>query len=264
MRDVSGRGPCGGHGKGGRLSPDQYSLPFGFWGFRHLIEQPPSVLRGLLRTTLAVPAGARAATVRSLNVDASITAGHMGHLRNCLAPRFALADCDSRDDFVSAIDTPLPLTYFYCHGHAAPLGDRGVDLLIPYLEIGHDEMIGAGDLNAWAAAGQWHRERWRDVPPLVFINGCKKAALSPEQIVTFVDAFAGAEAAGVIGTEIAVAQPLASEFAQGFYGQQTVLLLFPSLFGRALTDRARCSVPAPEIRIMQCSVYRDSRMPIHR
>lgn len=192
--------------------------PFGFWGFRHLIEQPPSVLRGRLRTTLAVPAGARAATVRSLNLDESITAGHLRHLRTCLAPRFALADCDSRDDFVSAIDTPLPLIYFYCHGRTASLGDRGVDLLVPYLEIGHDEMIGTGDLNAWAAAGQWHRERWRDVPPLVFINGCKTAALSPEQIVTFVDAFAGAEAAGVIGTEIAVAQPLASEFAQAFYG----------------------------------------------
>ena len=192
--------------------------PFGFWGFRHLIEQPPSVLRGRLRTTLAVPVGARAATVRSLNLDESITAGHLRHLRNCLAPRFALADCDSRDDFVSAIDTPLPLIYFYCHGRTASLGDRGVDLSVPYLEVGHDEMIGTGDLNAWAAAGQWHRERWRDVPPLVFINGCKTAALSPEQIVTFVDAFAGAEAAGVIGTEIAVAQPLASEFAQGFYG----------------------------------------------
>jgi hypothetical protein len=192
--------------------------PFGFWGFRHLIEQPPSVLRGRLRTTLSVPGGAHAATVRSLNLDQHLTASHLQHLHDCLAPRFALTDCDSRDDFIAAIDTPgLPLIYFYCHGRIASLGDSGVDLPVPYLEIGHDEMLGTGDLNAWAAAGQWHRERWLDVPPLVFINGCKTVALSPEQIVTFVDAFTGARAAGVIGTEIAVAQPLASDFAQHFF-----------------------------------------------
>jgi hypothetical protein len=192
--------------------------PFGFWGFRHLIEQPPPVKRGKLRTTLPVPGGAHAATVRSLNLDGHVTASHLQHLRDYLAPRFTLTDCESLDDFLAAIDTPaLPLIYFYCHGRIATLGDSGVDLPVPYLEIGHDEMLGTTDLNAWAASGQWHRERWLDVPPLVFINGCKTAALSPEQVVTFVDAFAGARAAGVIGTEIAVAQPLASDFAQHFF-----------------------------------------------
>ena len=145
------------------------------------------MLRGRLRTTLSVPGGAHAAAVRSLNLDQHLTASHLQHLHDCLAPRFALTDCDSRDDFIAAIDTPaLPLIYFYCHGRIARLGDSGVDLPVPYLEIGHDEMLGTGDLNAWAAAGQWHRERWLDVPPLVFINGCKTVALSPEQVVTFV------------------------------------------------------------------------------
>jgi len=192
--------------------------PFGFWGFRHLIEQPPSVLRGLLRTVLPVPAGAHAAAVRSLNLDEALSMSHLNLLRQFLAPRFQVTDCDSRDDFLAAIDTPaLPLIYFYCHGKTAKLGDRGVDLLTPYLEIGQGEKLGTGDLNALAAAGKWHQERWREVPPLVFINGCHTAALSPEQLVTFVNAFAGAEAAGVIGTETAVAQPVASDFAQRFY-----------------------------------------------
>jgi hypothetical protein len=192
--------------------------PYGFWGFRHLIEQPPSVARGRLRTEIPVPAGAHAAAVRSLNLDSALSAAHLKRLGEYLAPRFTITDCDSRADFVAAIDGPaLPLIYFYCHGKTAVLGHKGVDLLTPYLEIGLSEKLGTGDLNAWAAAGQWHRERWRVVPPLVFINGCHTAALSPEQLVTFVNAFAGAEAAGVVGTEIAVAQPVASEFAQLFY-----------------------------------------------
>ena len=215
--------------------------PFGFWGFRHLIEQPPSVLRGRLRTVLPVPAGAHAAAVRSLNLDEVLSASHLNLLRQFLAPRFQVTDCDSRDDFVAAIDTPaLPLIYFYCHGRTAKLGDTGVDLLTPYLEIGQGEKLGTGDLNAWAAAGQWRRERWREVPPLVFINGCHTAALSPEQLITFVNAFAGAEAAGVIGTETAVAQPVASDFAQCFYQH---LMADQTTVGQALR-RARLDLLA--------------------
>jgi hypothetical protein len=192
--------------------------PFGLWGFRHLIEQPPSVRRGQLRTSLAVPDGAAMATVRSLRLDERVTAGHLAALEACLNSRFALNDCDSRDDFLAAIGEPaLPLIYFYCHGRVAKVGDEGVDLRAPYLEIGMDDMLGTGDLNAWAAAGKWDRQRWRDVPPLVFINGCHTATLSPEQLVSFVEAFAAVEAAGVIGTEIAVAQPVASELAQRFF-----------------------------------------------
>lgn len=208
--------------------------PYGFWGFRHLIEQPPSVARGLLRTTIPVPAGSNAAAVRSLNLDADLSARHLTRLKECLAPRFQVTDCDSRADFVAAIDTPLPLIYFYCHGRTMLIGDRGVDLTTPYLEIGSGEKLGTADLNAWADAGQWRRERWREVPPLVFINGCHTAAMSPEQLVTFVNSFAGAEAAGVIGTEIAVAQPVASEFAQRFYQH----LLRGSADGDAAPDAA--------------------------
>jgi hypothetical protein len=216
--------------------------PFGFWGFRHQIEQPPSVIRGRLCTQLPVPHGAHAATVRSLRLDETLSATHLQRLGEYLTPRFDITDCDSRDDFVAAIDTPaLPLIYFYCHGRIAKLGHAGVDLLTPYLEIGQDERLGTGDLNAWAAVGQWHREYWQRVPPLVFINGCDTAALSPEQVVTFVNAFAGAEAAGVIGTEIAVAQPVASEFAQRFYQH---LMAGPEVpVGRALR-RARLDMLA--------------------
>jgi hypothetical protein len=196
--------------------------PYGFWGFRHLIEQPPSVVRGLLQTAIPVPRGAQAAAVRSLDLDLTLSATHLEDLERCLGPQFKIADCDSQADFVTALGSPaLPLIYFYCHGKTALLGSKGVDLAVPYLEIGDGEVLGAGDLSAWAEDGQWDPERWQAVPPLVFINGCHTAALSPEQLVTFVDAFAGVEAAGVVGTEIAVAQPVAGRFAELFYQHLT-------------------------------------------
>ncbi|UYF97127.1 leucine-rich repeat domain-containing protein (plasmid) [Rhodococcus aetherivorans] len=192
--------------------------PFNFWGFRHLIEQPPSVLEGQLPTSLILRGDARAATVRSLDLDENLSRAHLQSLEDIFSKRFHVTDCDSRADLIAAINMPAtPVIYFYCHGTVRLMGDVGVDRQEPYLEIGHGEAIATGDLTAWALAKQWSPELWLDVRPLVFINGCHTAALSPEQVVDFVNAFAGANAAGVVGTEIAVAQPVASEFAQRFY-----------------------------------------------
>src|SRR5207244_9744776 len=51
--------------------------------------------------------------------------------------------------------------------------------------------------------------------PLVFINGCQTTALEPEQAFEFVSRFVDvAGAAGVIGTEITIFEPLACAFAE--------------------------------------------------
>jgi hypothetical protein len=214
--------------------------PYGFWGFKHLIEQPPTVSRGLLRTRIPVARGARAAVIRSLDLDSDLTEAHLTDLRVCFADRFELTDCDSRDDLLEAIRKPvLPIVYFYCHGRIAVLADTSLEA--PYLEIGSREILGAGDLGAWAAAGEWNRQNWVEAPPLVFINGCRTAALSPEDVVSFAEAFSGMDAAGVVGTEIPVAQPVASEIARRFYAYFTGTQPLP--VGAAL-QRARLDLLA--------------------
>ena len=51
--------------------------------------------------------------------------------------------------------------------------------------------------------------------PLVFINGCHTTALTPERALDLVTSFVeNANAAGVIGTEITIFEPLACEFAE--------------------------------------------------
>lgn len=190
--------------------------PYGFWGFRHLIEQPAKVRQGVLRTRIRVTEPAQAAFARSLQLNQVLTAAHLAELTACFESRFQLADCQSRLDLQTAFADPaLPILYFYCHGKSGLVA--GTRLEVPFLEIGAGEMIGTNDFAAWDEDGNWGPAHWSDVAPLVFINGCQTTALSPEDIASFVDALAGMNAAGVIGTEIPVTQQLAGEVATRFY-----------------------------------------------
>jgi hypothetical protein len=192
--------------------------PYGFWGLRHLIEEPPSVKAGVLRDAIRVYPPAKAALVRSLALNPELTKQHFSQLQGCMSPPFELLHCDSRKRLQSAFADPtLPLAYFYCHGGKARLSET--DLEIPVLQIGQDDQIAPGDFAAWDEADAWAASHWRDTAPLVFINGCETAKLMPEDIVSFVDALAGMHAAGVIGTEIPVDQTIAGEVAVRFYRQ---------------------------------------------
>lgn len=192
--------------------------PFGFWGFRHLLEQPPSVRHGALRTQIRVAEPAHAAAARSLALNPALTSAHFKDLEECFSGRFALDACDSRAAIRAAFaDATLPLVYFYCHGRRAELA--GTQLTVPFLEIGTDDRIGPSDFAEWDEGDAWGPAHWADVAPLIFINGCETAKLSPEDVITFVDALAGMDAAGVVGTEIPVTQQVAGEVALRFYRQ---------------------------------------------
>jgi Leucine-rich repeat (LRR) protein len=152
--------------------------PYGFWGFRHLIEQPPSVRAGVLRDRIMVTPPARAASARSLALDQALTTTHFDDLNVCLKDRFELDRCDTRDTLREAFGAPgLPLVYFYCHGRTAELA--GTQMKMPFLEIGAGDRIAPGDFAAWNDAGGWGPEHWKATAPLVFINGCGTAALAP-------------------------------------------------------------------------------------
>ena len=58
---------------------------------------------------------------------------------------------------------------------------------------------------------------WMETSPLVFINGCHTAELSPKALADFVSFFISANASGVIGTEVTVADTLAAEIGELFF-----------------------------------------------
>jgi hypothetical protein len=93
------------------------------------------------------------------------------------------------------------VVYLYCHG--------GVSNDVPFLVVGHDDPVITPD-------NLFEDLYWGDgTRPLVFINGCHTTALEPESALEFVTAFVdNAAAAGVVGTEITIFEPLARAFAE--------------------------------------------------
>jgi CHAT domain len=109
-------------------------------------------------------------------------------------------------------DQALDLIYFYCH---ACDQDEAGDTVEPYLAFqdakeSEPGMIDAADL----AVDDAHR--WKN-HPLVLLNGCRTAGFSPRALSPFIVKLTEDRgAAGVIGTEISVWEPLASEMALTF------------------------------------------------
>ncbi|MGE7384316.1 CHAT domain-containing protein [Streptomyces sp. NPDC004126] len=187
--------------------------PYGFWGYRHIIEQPPSAPPGR-RIRLRAGRGGAAPSLtvaRSNRLAYELTHRHL----SVLSEHFAdVLVCDRRDTLRDALmNTPGDCFYFYGHGLPARPGTE--DSTPTVLEIGHDDRILPQDLTAWGEDARW--AGWEDLSPLVFLNGCHTADHDARTWLPFVTVFTGLHAAGVVGTEITVQQGLAGDFAERFW-----------------------------------------------
>jgi hypothetical protein len=189
--------------------------PYGFWGIRHAIEQPPSV-EGTRSIPLQVRGARPPVMVVGLgsSLDQRLTDRHLTRLAE-LRPSIVAEEHDNRAALVGALAQPdLPLIYFYCHGRRLRL--PGTVELVPYLELGRGERITPTDLTSLHDQA-WPAGHWTDTAPLVFINSCNSVEITPGSLTQFVDAFSGIYAAGVIGVETAVKQSLAGTVAERFW-----------------------------------------------
>ncbi|WP_220211445.1 MFS transporter [Reticulibacter mediterranei] len=189
--------------------------PFGFWGFRHVIEQPPSMSAGRNLPVLIHMTNRPPTLVAGLSqsLDQNLTAKHLQTMKEQLT-LFTLQDHTSLQEMVMALAAPVEVVYFYCHGGRESL--VGTSQHTPYLQVGMDERFQPSDITTWRVA-DWPEQHWEQTSPLVFINGCHTAELTPELLANFVDAFSTASAAGVIGTEISIEQDIAAEAAEHFF-----------------------------------------------
>jgi hypothetical protein len=174
--------------------------PSGFWGFRHAVGLPLTVPTAPdPPAVLAIADAPHLAAGVSTAQDLKERAAHQQTLQT-LVPRLVMEVGDTREEILGLLGRgKAHVVYFYCHGGLS--GD------LPYLQVGADEVITPDNLFAVA--------RWDDPRPLVFLNGCHTTALDPEIAFEFIGAFVeNAGAAGVIGTEITVFEPLARAFAE--------------------------------------------------
>ncbi|MDP9024785.1 MAG: CHAT domain-containing protein, partial [Candidatus Eremiobacteraeota bacterium] len=201
--------------------------PYGFWGFRNIVEQPlselPSDKTDVLewgerkRPRLAGPSVVFTAGVTR---DPAVTNAVDAHLQSLaslgtVTPAGGVVQWSVMEQNMRAAE----LLYFLCHGR------RDAARLESYIEIGAtgdtlEERIYPSILQDWA-------RRRSNVPPalqnapLVMINGCHTAELTADDLVNFVQSYAGMGASGVIGTEVSVPVDFAAAFGFAFLEKLT-------------------------------------------
>ena len=183
--------------------------PSGFWGFRHRIGLPQSVhpQSDAPRPAEPVSSGNRTITYSGrprcvVGIAAEFDGLHPSAV--CSRGNESSRVYADRDELLAALrpGSDPHLVYFYCHGDISPAG-------IPGLMVGRDDSpaitfseIAGGDMY------------WPESRPLVVLNGCRTAAVEPRYAMNLVEAFiTGAQASGVIGTEVTTYERLAARFA---------------------------------------------------
>lgn len=200
---------------------DSILCPFGFWGIRYRYEIVTS--SDDVVESVSVPEEAPLiALVTTQGITEEATTDHLTQLRQSLAritPTIELQPPGhSKEEAKRLLGADIPLVYCLCHGERPRPGSPDT-----YLAIGDNSVLTASRietwLNTWDKAGLHY---WSATHPLVFINACHSVELSPETVLSYVEAFVGAgRAAGVIGTEAPVHYELAMDFAATFYRSLT-------------------------------------------
>lgn len=189
------QGNCPSHGQ------DAIVCPSGFWGYRHSLGLPISVSTAPdAPATIPAPGAAKIAV--NVSTDPNFRQRPL-HERNLQQMGLGWEYADDREESLALMKkTESQVVYFYCHG--------GLSGTKPFLSVGPPTgpRINQDNLRN-------EKIRWRKVRPLVFINGCHTTALTPEHAISFVAGFVeNAHAAGVIGTEITIYEPIAVSFAE--------------------------------------------------
>jgi hypothetical protein len=191
-----------------------------FLGLRHIVEQLPLQM-SLGTVDNEIESSPRLSVSVNVNtsIDASmgitLVAGHQQHWRDTAAARngLTLRPRSTRQEVVRALAdgrTDDQVVYFYCHATSG--GQQNGDPDKAAIIMGKGDKATVADLNldeppAIQLAGN----------PLVFINACESAELSPLFYNGFVPYFMAKGARGVIGTECKTPVLFAIEWADAFF-----------------------------------------------
>jgi len=210
-----------------------------FLGFRHIIEQLPfQSLPGTKsnqidsQPDLSVSVNINPKIDSSMGID--VVAAHQQHWADIAAARknLALVPRATRAEVVGALADPAnvdKVVYFYCHAQSNDV-DPDKAAIIMGGPRDKDQVATLADLNLDAPT---------DIPlagrPLVFLNACESADLSPRFYDGFVPFFLAKGSRGVIGTECKTPVVFAIHWAEAFVDR----LLDGAPVGQTMLDLRR-------------------------
>jgi hypothetical protein len=191
--------------------------PEQFWGFKHIIEYMPEFSSPtLVSFAPAIEIGDTLdiAFVCNNGIDTQFGAPIVQGQRDAFnaLPGVSVKDYANTQDFINLMKDPNapPLIYFYCHAVSKfPDEDGGVD----------DSKIALTD--AKIALRELKMKARTSLPaltnaPLVFLNACESAELSPYLYDGLMPYMIARGVRGMIGTEVETPALFAAEFAKDF------------------------------------------------
>jgi len=200
--------------------------PYGFWGIKHVIEQPAPGLhkegdqwKVKASSKILTSNGIPITVIATEDVDAGSFENHINNLKKLKRVRLEPLEPIYEKDLVEKVLSSAQIVYFLCHGEWEPkeLGLR--EKAIPYLSIGkHDDdikhKIFPTTLTNLIQRRIFNAREWDKRRPLVIMNGCETANINPSAEANFVSAFDALGASGVIGTEVQMLMNEAYEMAE--------------------------------------------------
>jgi hypothetical protein len=182
--------------------------PSGFWGFRHCVSMPLSIQDENVPAEIPLEDNLNISV--ALSEDLKLYGKHLQELKNIsesiVAPTWKYAT--SYEQVFSSLKESPHIVYFYCHGGLVRPGQLDQD---PFLEIGpkgHPDQIYKENFRDEHVV-------WRSPKPLVFLNGCRTAAIDPLTALNLIEPLlVESHCAGVIGTEITIFEQMATVFAE--------------------------------------------------
>jgi hypothetical protein len=192
-----------------------------FLGMRHVVEQLPLQM-SLETVDNEIPSTPELSLSVNVNITidqsmkVTLVAGHRQHWKDAAAarPGLSLQTRTTKSEVVHALadgHTGDQVVYFYCHAKGVPASGNPDDAAII---MGNNDAATVADLNIDAPTTV-------QLPgnPLVFINACESAELSPLFYSGFVPYFMAKGARGVIGTECKTPALFAVKWADAFFNR---------------------------------------------
>jgi len=200
--------------------------PYGFWGLKHIIEEPVSVdgSSNVNEVGRTVHYDDKLDLVVSITQDPGMVDRIMAHLDNVAQIqdiRYVSAQPATGWEALRPNLKAPEIVYFLCHGES----DGTDPISSAYLSIGPRDQDSDHRIYAVGTLGSWSNalidgpdaDAWAQRRPLIFINGCHTNGLQPGHIVSFASVFTDLGACGILGTEVRVPLSVATEVAERFF-----------------------------------------------
>lgn len=192
--------------------------PEGFWGFKHIVEYLPEFSSPTtinFNPEIVVSDKLGIGFVFNTTIDTQLSRPIVKTQRDFLQalPGVTVSEHPNVQDLYDLLnnaDAPTQLLYFYCHAVSNIPGEKGgVDSSRVILS---DGPVPLDELNIYAPTNRPPLKQ----APLVFLNACQSAELSPYLYDGLVPYLITRGARGVLGTEVDTPALFAAEFAQEF------------------------------------------------